>query len=91
MTTNPSHARWETYKELEDAVKTVAAERGVAFVDVAGAFRAAGKTPDEALKGEYWVWDKVHLGPKGQEVARDAVLRTLCPIPGGEGRVRGRD
>jgi lysophospholipase L1-like esterase len=80
MTTCPSHAGWETKAELEQAERDVAKETGVALVDVAGAFRKAG-TPDEALKQEYLAWDKVHLGPKGHEVARDAVLRA---IDGGE-------
>jgi lysophospholipase L1-like esterase len=77
MTTAPTHARWETYGELEQAAKDVARETGVALVDTAGEFRKAG-TADDALKQKYWEWDKVHLGQKGHEVAKEAVLRAVA-------------
>jgi lysophospholipase L1-like esterase len=76
MTTCPGHARWETTKELESAARDVAKEKNVALADVAGEFRKPS-SPDEALKREYWAWDKVHLGAKGHEVARDAVLQAI--------------
>jgi hypothetical protein len=76
MTTAPAHARWEVYKELEDAARAVAKEKQTGFADPAAAFRAAG-TADEALKATYWAWDKVHLGAKGHEVARDVVMRAI--------------
>jgi lysophospholipase L1-like esterase len=76
MTTCPTHAAWETRAEMEQAVRDVAKEKGVAVADVAAAFRK-GRTPDEALRQEYLAWDKVHLGPKGHEVTRDAVLGAI--------------
>ena len=77
LTTCPAHARWATYKELEDAVREVAKEKHVGFGDLAGEFRKTGGTPDEALKREMWVRDKVHLGPKGHELVRDVVMKAL--------------
>jgi lysophospholipase L1-like esterase len=77
MSTGPTHARWETYKELEAAARAVAAEKKTGYADFAGEFRNAGSSADEALKREFWVWDKVHLGPKGHERARDVVLRAI--------------
>ena len=76
MTTCPTQAGWETKAELEQAVREVARETGAALADVAADFRKAG-TPDEALKQDYLAWDKVHLGPKGHEATRDAVLRAI--------------
>ena len=77
MSTGPAHARWEVYKELEEAARDVAAEKKTGFADFAGEFRKAGSSPDEALKREYWVWDKVHLGSKGHELARDVVMAAI--------------
>lgn len=76
LTTGPAHDRWETQGELEQAVRDVAKERKTGLADVAADFRKAG-SPDEAMKQQYWAWDKVHLGAKGHEVARDAVLRAI--------------
>lgn len=73
----PAHARWETYKELEQAAATVAKETETAYADLAAAFRAAGQTPEQALKQTLWAWDKVHLGPKGHELVRDVVMAAL--------------
>jgi hypothetical protein len=42
----------------------------------AAAFRAA-LSADEALKREYWVSDKVHLGRRGHELVRDTVLGAI--------------
>jgi lysophospholipase L1-like esterase len=61
---------------LESAAREVAKEKDVALADVAAEFRKAASA-DEALKREYWAWDKVHLGAKGHEVARDVVLRGI--------------
>jgi lysophospholipase L1-like esterase len=77
MTTNPTHDRWDTYKELEEAARAVAKEKGVAVADVAGALRMAGKTPDEALKAELWAWDTVHLGKRGHQLARDVIIAAI--------------
>jgi len=77
MTTCPAHARWDTMAELEQAARDVAAEKGTGLADVAAAFRKVA-TPDEALKQEYWAWDKVHLGAKGHETARDVVMAAIA-------------
>lgn len=76
MTPCPSHDRWETMRELEQAVRDVAREKKTAMVDIAADFRKA-PTADEALKREYWAWDKVHLGTKGHESVKDAVLEAI--------------
>ena len=76
MTTAPAHARWDTYAPLEQVAKDVAKDKGVGLVDTAEELRKAGSA-DEALKQKYWEWDKVHLGPKGHEVTKDAVLRAI--------------
>ncbi|MGA2497433.1 MAG: GDSL-type esterase/lipase family protein [Tepidisphaeraceae bacterium] len=77
LTTAPAHGRWETMKELEQAVRDVAAEKKTGLADVAAEFRKPG-TPDDALKQGIWAWDKVHLGPKGHETAKDVVLRAIA-------------
>lgn len=76
MTTDPTHARWDTMAELEQAVRAAAKEKQTGLADVAAECRKAGSA-DEALRREYWAWDKVHLGPKGHEAARDVVLRAV--------------
>jgi lysophospholipase L1-like esterase len=76
MTPCPSFERWETYKELEQATRDVAKETGVTLVDEAAAFRDAG-TPAEAMKREYWAWDKTHLGIGGQKLAAEQVMAVL--------------
>ncbi len=76
MTTAPGHARWETYKELEQAARDVAKETNCTLVDMAGEFRKAGSA-DEALKQTYWAWDKVHLGKKGHEITAAAVMQAV--------------
>lgn len=76
LTTAPGHGAWETYRELEQAARDVAKEKSVALGDAAAAFRKVA-SPDEALKREYWAWDKVHLGAKGHAVARDVVLGAI--------------
>ena len=73
ITTCPAHGRWETMKELEQAVREVAAEKKTALADIAVEFRKAG-TPDEALKQTYWAWDKTHLGAKGHQVVCETVM-----------------
>lgn len=77
LTTCPGHDRWETTAELEEAVRTVAAEKRTALADVAASFREVG-SPQLALEQGYWVWDKVHLGPKGHSVVSDLVLRAVA-------------
>lgn len=77
MTTCPGYERWETYAELEKAARNVAEEKHTGLADVAADFRKAG-TPAEGLKQEYWAWDKVHLGAKGKQVAKDAILKLVA-------------
>jgi lysophospholipase L1-like esterase len=76
MTSNASHERWDTMAELEQAVHDVAKEKQTGLADIAAKFRKPG-TPDEALKQEYWAWDKGHLGKKGHQVVSDAVLQAI--------------
>ena len=76
ITTTCSHGRWETMKELEQAVRDVARDRKAGLADVACEIRKAG-SPDEALKREYWAWDKTHLGKGGHRLVCDTVLREI--------------
>jgi lysophospholipase L1-like esterase len=76
LSTCPGYARWQTLRELEQAVERVAREKKTGFVDIAAEFRKAG-TPDEAMKREYWAWDKVHLGRAGHELVKDAILQQI--------------
>lgn len=76
MTTLPGHARWETMKELEQAVREVAREKKTGFVDIAGEFRKA-PSADAASKLQYWGWDNVHLGTKGHEIVAAAVIKAI--------------
>ena len=46
------------------------------LADIAAQARRAG-TPDEALKQEYWAWDKTHLGAKGHALAAEAVWEAI--------------
>ncbi|HEX4000426.1 MAG TPA: GDSL-type esterase/lipase family protein [Pirellulales bacterium] len=76
MTTLPSRSRWETTRELERAVREVAAEKKTGFLDIAAEFRKA-PSADAAAKRQYWGWDNVHLGQKGHEIVAAAVLKAL--------------
>jgi lysophospholipase L1-like esterase len=76
MTTLPSRARWETTRELEQAVRDVAREKKTGFVDIAAEFRKA-PSADAASKSHYWGWDNVHLGQKGHEIVAAAVLGAI--------------
>jgi lysophospholipase L1-like esterase len=76
MTSNASHARWDTMAELEQAVRDVAKEKQTGLADIAAEFRKPG-TPDESLKQDYWAWDKGHLGKHGHQVVADAVLKAI--------------
>ncbi|MGE5611745.1 MAG: GDSL-type esterase/lipase family protein [Bacillota bacterium] len=76
MTTCPAHGRWETMKELEQAVRDVAKDKQTGLADIAAEFRKAASA-DEALKQEYWAWDKVHLGGKGHALTEDVVFRAI--------------
>lgn len=72
LTTCPAHGRWETMREMEQAVRDVAKEKKAGLADIAADFRKAG-TADEALKQTYWAWDKTHLGAKGHERVKEVV------------------
>ena len=75
LTTCPSYERWETMQELAVAVQEVAQEQKTGLVDIAAEFHKV--SPEEALQQNYFARDKIHLGPQGQAVVRDAVLRVL--------------
>jgi lysophospholipase L1-like esterase len=76
FTTCPAHSRWDTMKEMEQAVREVAAEKGTGLADVAPEIRQPGSA-DAALKENYWAWDKTHLGAKGHEVAAATALKAI--------------
>lgn len=76
MTTLPAFARWETFDELCRAECEVARERKTGLADTARAFHAAG-SPDEALKRQYWAWDKVHLGGPGHDLFAATVFAAI--------------
>ena len=77
MTTAPTHDRWETYRELEEAAQAVAKEKGTGLAETAAELRKPGDV-DRALKETIWAWDKVHLGAKGHEAAKEAVIRAIA-------------
>jgi lysophospholipase L1-like esterase len=76
LTTCPSFSAWQTMNELCRASFDVARERKTGFVDMAGAFLTAG-TPEEALKRQYWAWDKIHLGSAGHDLTADKVAGVI--------------
>jgi lysophospholipase L1-like esterase len=76
ITTCPAYADWETFKELEQAVRDVATEKKTGLADLAAAFRAVG-CADEAMKQNYWHADKVHLAENGKKIVADVVLKAL--------------
>ena len=77
MTTCPAHNRWQTMDEMAQAVRTVAGRKNTGLADLAAAFHQAGSA-DEALKRNYWAWDKTHLGAKGHELVADTVLDAIA-------------
>lgn len=76
MTTTCSYDRWETMRELEEAVRNVAREKQTGLADIPAEFRKAA-SPEEALKRQYWAWDKTHLGPAGHQLVSQTVLRAI--------------
>jgi lysophospholipase L1-like esterase len=76
LTTCPSFSRWETMREMEQAAREVAQEKGTGLADLASEFRRAG-SPEEAAKADYWARDKTHLGSKGHQIVAHAVLQAL--------------
>ena len=77
MTACPSFAAWQTRNELCVAACEVAKERKTGFVDAATAFHKAG-TPAEALRRQYWAWDKVHLGSGGHGLIAEIVFAAIA-------------
>jgi lysophospholipase L1-like esterase len=78
LTTLPSHDRWETMRELEQAARDVAREKNTALVDIASEFRKAGSA-DQALAKDDWAWDKTHLGKAGHELTARMILSAIAP------------
>lgn len=76
MTTTCSFDRWDAMKELEQAAKQVAGEKKTGLLDITSEFRKAGSHA-EALRREYWAWDKTHLGKAGHRLVSQAVLRAI--------------
>ena len=76
VTTCPGFKRWDTYKDLEQAGRDVAAEKKVGLVDLATEARKLG-TPEELLAMKFWHWDNVHLGQKGKEMFRDLIFQAI--------------
>jgi hypothetical protein len=61
---------------LCQAAYEVAKECKTGFADTASAFHKAG-SPEEAMKRQYWAWDKVHLGPAGHDLVADTVFAAI--------------
>ena len=80
MTTAPSFDKWQNMAELEEAVRDVARQKQTALDDIAAEFHAAGSNA-EAMKRDYWAWDRTHLGAKGHQMVSDSVLRLLRQPP----------
>ncbi len=78
LTTCPAYARWDSMSEMEQAVRDIAKEANVGLADIAAMFRKTG-SPDEALKQNYWAWDKIHLGAAGHEAVATSVMSELHP------------
>ncbi len=76
LTTSPAFSRWDTMKEMEAAVREVAATKGAGLADIAHEFRRVSD-PEAALKEGYWAWDKTHLGAKGHETTAATVLKAI--------------
>lgn len=64
LTTVPSVANWDAYKELVDAVKKAAPEKNAGIGDTDAAFHEAGKSNKEAL----FASDKTHMSAAGHEL-----------------------
>lgn len=76
VTPCPAFKRWETMRELEDAVKEVAREKQTALVDMAAEFRRGGAA-EAALQQGFWAWDNVHLGTNGHRLVAEAMLKAI--------------
>ncbi len=77
LTTCPAFARWDAMSEMCSAARDVARERQTGLADVACAFQKAG-SPEEALKRDFWAWDKTHLGAGGHALAAQTVLAAIA-------------
>lgn len=76
LTTMPALKRWDTMKEMEDAVREVAKEKKTGLGDLATEVRKLG-TADETVKLNVWGWDNVHLGAKGHDIVKEVVLKVI--------------
>ncbi len=78
VTTCPAFKRWDTMRELEEAIKEVATEKQTGLADVAQEFRRLGSA-EAALQQGCWAWDNVHLGTNGHKLAASTMLKALLP------------
>ena len=76
VTTCPAHNRWDTMREMAEAVREVAKAEGTGLADVEAAFHQAGSA-DEARKRGLWARDDTHLGQRGHRLVADSVLEAI--------------
>jgi lysophospholipase L1-like esterase len=77
MTTCPAFGRWDSMKEMADAVRAVAKEKNCGLVDIDAEFHKSATAAD-AKKAGYWsTRDDVHLGPAGHKLIAEAVLKVI--------------
>jgi lysophospholipase L1-like esterase len=79
VTTCPSFSRWDTMKELADAVRSVAAEKNTGLADVAAAFHEAGV--ERAARLALYCRDKTHLSAQGHDLAAKTILKAIVEEP----------
>jgi lysophospholipase L1-like esterase len=80
MTTLPGPEKgWDAMAELADAGRTAAKEKNAGLADTYAAFHEAGKTEPEKLFARNPTNGSVdvHLGPEGQRVVAETVLRAI--------------
>ena len=73
LTTVPSVANWDVYKELVDAEKKAAKEKNTGLGDTDAAFHEAGKADKEHL----FATDKTHMGVPGHELIAKTVMDAI--------------
>ena len=76
MTTCPAHSRWDTMREMAEAVREVAKAEGTGLADVEAAFHQTGSA-DEARQRGLWARDNTHLGQQGHRLVSECVLRAI--------------
>ena len=80
MTTLPGPGKgWDAMAELADAGRAAAKTQNAGLADTYGAFHEAGKTDPEKLfaKNPLNGSPDVHLGPEGQRVVAETVLKAI--------------